>query len=121
MAAPGGLGRVWRLKLGLLYAVLKRLEAEGLLHAVRSEQDEGPARRVLAITPAGEAAFACWLRTPVAAGRDLRVEFLAKLYFARRAGPHAAAALLDAQIAVARGWASRLGAAARMPSPRRYV
>lgn len=110
LAAPNGLGRVWRLKLGLLYAVLKRLEGEGLLAAVRSEQDEGPARRVLAITAAGEDAFARWLRTPVAAGRDLRVEFLAKLFFARRAGKDVTAALVDAQVAVAAGWGSRLAA-----------
>jgi DNA-binding PadR family transcriptional regulator len=108
--APGGLGRVWRLKLGLLYAMLKRLEGEGLLIAVRSEQDEGPARRVLAVTPAGESAFARWVGTPVPAGRDLRVEFLAKLYFARRAGGDATAALVDAQVAVAAEWESRLEA-----------
>lgn len=108
LCAPGGLGQVWHIKQGLLYAVLKRLEQEGLVAAVRVAQDDAPARRVLAITPAGATAFDRWLHTPVARGRDLRIEFLAKLYFAQQHGGNAAADLLDRQLTVVAGWRQRL-------------
>ena len=107
LSTAGGLGQVWRLKQGLLYALLKRLEQEGLITVQRVEQDEAPARRMLAITPAGEAAFERWLHRPVASGRDLRIEFLSKLYFAQRLGQPAANELFDRQIATVDVWLAR--------------
>lgn len=108
LGAPGGLGQVWRIKQGLLYALLKRLEQEGLLTSQHVAQDDAPARRVLALTPAGAAAFDRWLLTPVASGRDLRIEFLAKLYFAQQQGQAAVDALIDRQLAAVTAWRQRL-------------
>lgn len=81
----------------LLYAHLKRLEAEGFLAATVEVQSDRPARRLLAITAAGEAVFVRWLAQPVTRGRDLRLEFLAKLFFARSEGQEMALHLLDMQ------------------------
>ena len=39
-------------------------------------------RKMLRLTPRGREAFAEWVRNPVEHGRDFRLEFLAKLYFA---------------------------------------
>jgi PadR family transcriptional regulator AphA len=108
LCAPGSLGQVWRVKQGLLYALLKRLEQEGLLAGQRVDQDDAPARRVLAITPAGAAAFDRWLMTPVASGRDLRIEFLAKLFFAQQQGKAAVDALIDRQLAAVTAWRRQL-------------
>lgn len=105
---PSGLGNVWRIKQPLLYAYLKRLEAAGLLHATVEAQTERPPRRLLAITAEGEKAFYRWLVQPVARGRELRLEFLAKLYFARREGHAIALALLDAQLQQFGDWLDRL-------------
>lgn len=77
------LGLVWRLKQHQLYALLERLEGEGYVAATVEPQDNRPPRRMLHLTPSGAAAFRQWLTTPVAHGRDLRQEFMAKLYFAR--------------------------------------
>lgn len=107
LSAPGGLGQVWRIKQGLLYALLKRLEQEGFITVQYVEQNEAPARRMLAITPAGEAAFARWLQMPVASGRDLRIEFLSKLYFVQQLGQPAANELFDRQIAAVELWLAR--------------
>lgn len=105
---PSGLGNVWRIKQPLLYAYLKRLEAAGLLRATVEAQAERPPRRLLAITPAGEEAFHRWLVQPVARGRELRLEFLAKLYFARSEGHAVALRLLDAQLQQFADWLDRL-------------
>ncbi len=108
LVASGGLGDVWSVKQPLLYAHLKRLEAECLLTGTVEVQSDRPARRLLAITPAGEAAFAQWLVQPVTRGRDLRLEFLAKLYFARREADAVALRLLGAQDLQLCQWLDRL-------------
>jgi PadR family transcriptional regulator, regulatory protein AphA len=51
----------------------------------------------LHLTPAGRDAFEAWRITPVAHGRDLRQEFLAKLYFAQLAGPTYVKTLVEGQ------------------------
>mgnify|MGYP005855126985 CR=1 FL=1 len=92
---PGGLGAVWRVKPGLLYAHLVRLEAEGLLHA-GGDAPEGAGRKVYALTGAGRERFDAWRRTPVARPRDFRLHFMVKWYWARETMP-AARALTDGQ------------------------
>jgi molybdate transport system substrate-binding protein len=63
---------------------------------------------VLHLTPAGDAAFAHWLATPVEEPEQLRLDFLARLYFAERAGPAAVRSLLAAQRVACRGWRDAL-------------
>jgi len=91
------LGLVWTIKQSLCYAILTRLEEEGLLQSVVEAQGTKPARKILHLTPAGEEAFLHWVRSPVAHGRDVRLEFLAKLYFARQESRDAALKLIDQQ------------------------
>jgi PadR family transcriptional regulator AphA len=86
LLASAELGLVWRIKQSLLYAHLARLEEEGLLRSTVVAQEPRPSRKILALTPAGEAAFLRWVRSPVEHGRDFRLEFLAKIYFARQEG-----------------------------------
>jgi hypothetical protein len=57
---------------------------------------------MLYLTDAGRAAFEQWRETPVEHGRDLRQEFLAKLYFANREGAACARRLVAAQRAKCR-------------------
>jgi hypothetical protein len=52
---------------------------------------------MLHLTAAGRAAFENWRETPVHHGRDLRQEFLAKLYFAQIEGPACVGKLVAAQ------------------------
>ena len=94
------LGLVWRIKQSQLYALLARLEEVGFLTAVTAPQETRPARKMLHLTPAGRAAFEEWRRSPVYHGRDLRQEFLAKLYFAHLDGAASVATLVEAQRAV---------------------
>lgn len=107
LAEPTELGMVWRLKQSQLYALLGRLEGEGYLVAEVEAQGSRPPRKVFHLTEAGREAFLTWVRTPVPHGRDLRLEFLAKLYFARQEGDTVARALVVAQRAECTTWLAR--------------
>lgn len=48
------------------YKLLKKLEADGYVHATEEQEGNRPPRRVYGITPAGEAAFQDLLRASVA-------------------------------------------------------
>jgi PadR family transcriptional regulator, regulatory protein AphA len=98
------LGLVWRLKQGHLYALLARLEEAGYVIGSVQQQAMRPPRKVLALTAAGGDAFAAWLTEPVAHGRDFRLTFLAKLYFAVREGGSRVAQLVARQRAECERW-----------------
>jgi len=101
---PEQLGTVWRLKQAHLYALLSRLEDDGLLEGENIAQEARPPKRLLHLTPAGRVAFDNWLQRPVRHGRDLRIEFLAKLFWARRLDENAARRLIAAQRAACEAW-----------------
>ncbi len=98
------LRRIWRLKQSRLYAMLARLEADGLLHSDLAPQAGRPARKVFRPTEGGAAAFDRWLTQPVAQPREMRLAFMLKLYFALRDGPETARRLLSAQQATCAAW-----------------
>ena len=106
------LGLVWRMKQSLVYVMLERLEAEGFVTATLEPQGSRPPRKILHLTSDGRAAFGRWLVAPVAHGRDFRLEFLAKLFFASQDDPTSAATLIAAQQAVCRDWLVELRAQA---------
>lgn len=94
------LGEVVHLEHSMLYAHLKRLEGAGHIVATVEPQDARPPRRVFSLTAEGRAALDAWLASPVEHTRDLRLEFLLKLYTARTQSAALAAALIAAQEAV---------------------
>jgi DNA-binding PadR family transcriptional regulator len=61
--------------------MLKRLESEGHVSSTTEAHGNRPARRVFAITEKGKGFFLDWISEPVNSIRDLRIEFIAKLYF----------------------------------------
>jgi PadR family transcriptional regulator AphA len=103
------LGLVWHLKQSHLYALLARLEEDGYIAGTTEPQGMRPPKRILRLTPRGQAAFEAWVTTPVAHGRDFRLEFLAKLFFALEASPQEAAALIARQRAACHEWLDDLG------------
>ena len=77
----GGLGSTWHIPASQLYAQLKRLEGRGLVRAEMEHRDDRPSRRVFELTDLGGRAFRTWALSPCEHIRDLRIEFLAKLFF----------------------------------------
>lgn len=95
---------VWRMKQSRLYALLARLEEEGLLQATHEPQDNRPPRKVFHLTPAGESIFDQWLIEPVRLPREMRLDFMLKLYFALDEGPSVVAELIRRQQVVCANW-----------------
>lgn len=116
---PDGLGQVWRLKQPHLYALLTKLEAAALIQAEIIAQDARPTKRLLQLTPQGKQTFADWLVAPVKHGRDFRIEFLAKLFWAHHQS-HRVTALVAAQTAVTSTWLARLEQTAAVHPPHSY-
>ncbi|MCG3207060.1 MAG: hypothetical protein FOGNACKC_00660 [Anaerolineae bacterium] len=108
LLAEDGLSLVWRLKQSHLYALLAKLEQQNYVTATLEPQDSRPPRKILQLTPAGREAFLSWLRTPVPQGRQMRQEFLAKLYFAHRLEPTTSATLIDKQRDICADWLASL-------------
>ncbi len=92
------LGRVCRLHLSNAYALLKKLERLGLVTSHAEPQDTRPPRVVYTLTPSGREAFDSWVEQPVRKTREIRLEFLVKLYFARQRDAAAARTLIEEQL-----------------------
>ncbi|MBN1922963.1 MAG: PadR family transcriptional regulator [Anaerolineae bacterium] len=103
-----GLRLVWRIKQSQLYALLTRLEERGYLSTTLETQEARPPRKIHTLTPAGRSALEAWLRTPVPRGRDFRLEFLAKVYFARQQDQTTLHELLTAQECIFDKWLAEL-------------
>lgn len=110
LSGPSGLSQVWRLKQSQLYALLARLDEAGYISGTLQAQESRPARRVYSLTPLGEAVYLEWVRSPVSVPRQIRQEFLTKLYFARRESTQAYAELVIAQRAATYDWLADLEA-----------
>ena len=108
LTAPTGLWQVWRMKQSQLYALLAKLEEVAYLTATLQLQDARPPRKIYSLTASGRAAFAQWLLCPVTHGRQMRLEFLAKLYFTYRQAPTVTLHLLDQQVATCMLWLADL-------------
>ena len=117
ISQPNGLGLVWRIKRSQLYALLARLEGQGYIVASVEMQDGRPPRRVFHMTEAGRGAFEAWLTSPVSRPRELRLDFLAKLYFARREGPEVVFQLVHVQRVRCREWLAEHSALAEACQP----
>lgn len=104
LSNPTGLGLVWRLKQSQLYALLARLEREGYVATTIEYQDARPPRKMFELTDMGRRAFQDWVQRPVSQGRKLRLDFLAKLYFANLEGADVAMRLIEQQRITCHDW-----------------
>jgi PadR family transcriptional regulator, regulatory protein AphA len=97
-----GIGSIWRLGKSQVYALLIRLEREGLVGHERVGQETLPAKNIFSLTSRGEEIFEEWLDSPVYHVRDIRLEFLTKLWFARQRGAEFERRLVEKQLAACR-------------------
>lgn len=98
--APGSeLGEIIRLEPGMLYHHLKKLERGGWVSSHQEIVDRRPARSVYTLTESGRDELKRWMAEPVGHTREIRLEFLVKLYLARRTDTDLAERLVAQQIA----------------------
>ncbi len=103
-----GIALVWHIKQSQLYALLDRLESDGLLTSTLIPGEAHLLRKEYQVTSPGRQSFLAWVTCPVSHGRDMRQEFLAKLYFAQKSGAEAGLELLEEQKLVCGEWLASL-------------
>ena len=72
---------IWDLKQSLFYNHLEILNQEGFLNKDVLEGSQYPDRKVYKLSETGRVCFLNWLVQPVNHGREMRQEFLAKIFF----------------------------------------
>ena len=92
------LGAILRLEAGMLYHHLKRLERAGSVTQSIAKAGSRPPRQIYRLTEAGRERLFTWLQSPVEHTREIRLDFLVKLYFAGRLEPELATRLIDTQL-----------------------
>lgn len=76
------LGEIWHLSQSQAYSILRRLEARGDISVEETTQEKYPPRQLLQLTSTGRERFLTWLESPTLGGmRNIRMEFLTRLYF----------------------------------------
>jgi PadR family transcriptional regulator, regulatory protein AphA len=91
------LSRVCRLEMSMLYSLLHRLEKDGLISGREEAVSVYKSRRIMEITGQGRLEIENWLNQPVRHAREIRLDFLVKLYFAHQKKPAQALELLEKQ------------------------
>lgn len=80
----GELSHVWHLSQSQAYAILKRLEKQGKVTTQELRQDRLPSRQLLRLTPAGREHFLRWIDASSSGSiREIRLEFITRVYFAK--------------------------------------
>jgi PadR family transcriptional regulator, regulatory protein AphA len=105
---PDGIALIWRVKQSYLYAMLDKLEKDGMLTSRTIERNTFPSRKEFQITGKGRDNFHYWLTSPVQHGREMRQEFLAKLYFAQSTSSVSYRDLKKAQLKICHEWISAI-------------
>ena len=92
------LGRIWNLSTSQLYATLKRLEREELIEGREESRPDAPMRTVYWLTERGRDELYRWLNEsdPAPSTRNIRTEFLSRLYIAELLG-QSSGPIIDAQ------------------------
>jgi PadR family transcriptional regulator AphA len=104
-----GIGRVCHVEPAMVYAILKSLSGLELIDGTWDQSDYPP-KAIYALTTEGELAFERWLRRPVGRMREVRSDFLLKLYFANLEDRDLGRELLAAQLAACEEYADSIDA-----------
>ena len=103
-------GFVWNIKLGRLYQMLDKLQKVGLIRSNEIIQTNRPTKKQYQITEKGLENFNEWKYQPVKRGRDFRIIFLLKLFFAVNEGKEKYDRLIESQIVECDKWIAKRSA-----------
>ncbi|MCC6236130.1 MAG: helix-turn-helix transcriptional regulator [Dehalococcoidia bacterium] len=120
-APDGDLTGVLPLEQASLYGALKELANQGLIQGVEAREGLRPPKTVYQLTPDGRRLLASWLKRPVERLRQVRLDFLLKIYFTRKHGRRAVRSLVDAQVSACHEYLSQLEARAAEIDPDDFV
>ena len=116
-APDADLGQVTPADMSTIYTFLKDLQEHGLIRGKRETVGARPPRTVFSPTEEAEPLFLDWVQRPVARIREVRSDFLLKLYFAQRLGPAAVKTLVKDQIGACQNYLERQRTSVRSLEP----
>jgi DNA-binding PadR family transcriptional regulator len=104
LSGSTGLGLVCPVEPAMVYAILKSLSG---LELIDGEWDNStyPPKAVYTISGEGELKFQMWLRRAVGRMREVRLDFMVKLFFLLDSEPDSARTLLEEQLDVCDSYA----------------
>ncbi|MGE0227346.1 MAG: PadR family transcriptional regulator [Dehalococcoidia bacterium] len=117
----GDLAGVVHVEQASLYSALKDLAARGLIEGTETREGLRPPRTVYGLSSRGERLLEMWMRQPVDRLRQVRLDFLLKVYFARQRSDAVVRALVDAQIATCHRYLADLEEQAADLSPESFA
>lgn len=103
---PDGIGMIWGVKLSNMYALLTKLEHQGLITGKLLPGDQRPARMEYSLTAAGKQLFEQWMFTLVNHPREFRQEFMVRMYFLSQYHPDLKLKVISDQLAECERWAN---------------
>ncbi|MHC1771992.1 MAG: PadR family transcriptional regulator [Flexilinea sp.] len=95
---------IWRFNQSQLYAVLEKIERNGLIQSEIKTGAAFPFRKVYSLTEKGDELFKKWKMEPVQKPHMIRSDFMAKLYFLKDEPRDQFEAVIHAQIVVCEQW-----------------
>ena len=99
---------LWTFRPSRLYAVLDKIERNGLISTTIDQEAQLPVRKICTITPAGKATFENWLHSPVDHMNEIRSDFLGKLYFLKDRPEEEKRQVIEAQRSRCENWLSNI-------------
>ena len=102
------LSEVCPVEQSLLYTYIRNLEGRGLVDCTEERVGLRPPRKVYRLTKSGTEHARNWLKTPVQRLREVRTDFLVKLYVLHELDPRAEHSLLSEQIEACEAYRTEL-------------
>ncbi|MDO9085785.1 MAG: helix-turn-helix transcriptional regulator [Anaerolineaceae bacterium] len=96
--------KIWFVKQSQFYGYLERLFNEGYLSHELIEGEQYPDRRIFSITELGNQTLENWIISPVNHGREMRQEFLVKLFIAQNSYKEKIDILINNQKIICNQW-----------------
>lgn len=105
-----GLDEVCPVEQSMLYTYVRNIEERGLIAYQETRVGRRPPRKIYELTEGGLAEVNAWLGETVERMREVRLDFLLKLYFLHLLDPESERILLARQVAVCEAYGERLSA-----------
>ena len=96
--------KIWHLKRSQFYNFLEKLFTENYLSHEYEEGQQYPDRRIFSITNSGRLKLINWVETPVEHGREMRQDFLVKLFICQNFFPEKVVELVQNQKSICLDW-----------------
>ncbi|MBQ6510221.1 MAG: PadR family transcriptional regulator [Flexilinea sp.] len=99
---------LWTFRQSRLYAVLDKIERNGMITTHIDPESTLPVRKICTLTDEGKATFEAWLHSPVEHMNEIRSDFLGKLYFLKERPESERKAVVEAQVRQCEVWQQRI-------------